>query len=243
MYDHAYFNITKLNSNLYNMKALWRKIMKIEYESKIKVHKSSLYMNLNHEMIKENKNKDVRQDKKEKGMIKNQINKKMKLKIDLLNLEQRDIQEKISIIQSEELKIEEMEHKLNQVKNIYTHTISSSENEKIKEQIKIRRLSSEVNNLKPKENQGEDTTKWKLVEDESNIVNLIDLTLRKIDKIKLEIERYKSKLISIEQSLKNSNLNLESQEEHITEEIIINPIDFVFIKGNISIGITIDIYI
>lgn len=243
MYNHAYFNITKLNSNLYNMKALWRKIMKIEYESKIKVHKSSLYMNLNHEMIKENKNKDVRQDKKEKGMIKNQINKKMKLKIDLLNLEQRDIQEKISIIQSEELKIEEMEHKLNQVKNIYTHTISSSENEKIKEQIKIRRLSSEVNNLKPKENQGEDTTKWKLVEDESNIVNLIDLTLRKIDKIKLEIERYKSKLISIEQSLKNSNLNLESQEEHITEEIIINPIDFVFIKGNISIGITIDIYI
>lgn len=243
MYNHAYFNITKLNSNLYNMKALWRKIMKIEYESKIKVHKSSLYMNLNHEMIKENKNKDVRQDKKEKGMIKNQINKKMKLKIDLLNLEQRDIQEKISIIQSEELKIEEMEHKLNQVKNIYTHTISNSENEKIKEQIKIRRLSSEVNNLKPKENQGEDTTKWKLVEDESNIVNLIDLTLRKIDKIKLEIERYKSKLISIEQSLKNSNLNLESQEEHITEEIIINPIDFVFIKGNISIGITIDIYI
>ena len=242
MYDHAYFNITKLNSNLYNMKELWRKIMKIEYESKIKVHKSSLYMNLNHEMIKENKNKDVRQDKKEKGIIKNQINKNMKLKIDLLNVEQRDIQEKISIIQSEELKIEKMEHKLNQVKNIYTHTISNSENEKIKEQIKIRRLSSEVNNLKPKENQ-EDITKWKLVEDESNIVNLIDLTLRKIDKIKLEIERYKSKLISIEQSLKNSNLNLENQEEHITEEIIINPVDFVFIKGNISIGIIIDIYI
>lgn len=225
------------------MRVLWRKIMKIEYESKIKIHQSSLYTNLNHEMIKENKNKDVKNTKKEERTIKNHINKNMKLKINLLNLKQRDIQEKMSIIQSEELKIEEMEDTLNQVRNIYTQTMDNSKNEKIKEQIKIRRLSTKVNNLKQKENQEEDTTKCKLVEDKSKIVNLIDLTLRKIDKIKLEIERYKLNLISIEQSLKNSELNLESQERHITEEIIINPIDFVFIQGNISIGIIIDIYI
>ena len=78
-------------------------------------------------------------------------------------------------------------------------------------------------------------------------------TLNKINDIKGKLAQYKSKLIELESQINRKKHDVECREklmesyveveESINENIIINPLDFISIEGDINTGILVNILI
>ena len=105
-----------------------------------KLQELSLYVNINLNNMNIQKQQNAKTYNKDNNSL-NNIN-KIKRKVNIMNYNQRELQSRISDIQIQEAKIEEMEKTLQDAKNIYSENIK---NEKIP--ISFIRLKSNSLNL------------------------------------------------------------------------------------------------
>lgn len=186
--------------------------------------------------------------RKENKNTNNDIYKNIKNKASILNKDQRNIQEKISLIQVQEQKVGDMENTLKQVKSTYLQAIQNGKQEETKQKIKIKKVLKEVDDLN-----NEYESEQGYIRGDENILNVVNEALKKINYIKNKLSQYKAKLLSLESEVdrnereissteKSIEISIES-EEYINERIIINPLDFIFIEGSIDSGMIINILI
>ncbi|MEN8076970.1 hypothetical protein ABFP60_08395 [Clostridioides difficile] len=183
----------------------------------------------------------------------------IRTKANIISSDQRDIQDKISLIQSQEQKIETIENTLKYTKNEYIQAIQNGKKEEVKQKIKIKQLSRQINTLKNQSNNKEskieeiNDNKEEYLQGEEKIVSRINEILQKINTVKSRISQYKSELIALSQEIQSNKAKIKMQEnelqkhlddsDYIINGVSINKYNYVDLKGNISTGIVIDIYI
>lgn len=172
----------------------------------------------------------------------NNIN-KIKRKVNIMNYNQRELQSRISDIQIQEAKIEEMEKTLQDAKNIYSENIKNEKKESSNIKVKIKQLAKKEDelNFKSYEEINSKNTDNKL-EDE-RIISIIEETLKKIDQVKNQIAIYKSKLMILEDSVDKALSKLSSNKDSIQKDFINEELGFISIENNIETGIRINIAI
>lgn len=182
--------------------------------------------------------------RKETKTSNNDMYNNLKNKASILNRDKRHIQDKVSEIQIKQQKVENMEESLNQIKSYYLSSIrrAKQEEEKEKVKVKINKIKKEVDDLN-----SECITEVTELKESQDIIDAIGTALNKINDIKNKLEQYKSKLMNLECLVDKSKneLNLEEKkiETNLDENIILNPLDFISISGDLNIGIVVDIII
>lgn len=182
--------------------------------------------------------------RKESKTSNNDMYNNLKNKASILNRDKRHIQDKVSEIQIKQQKVENMEESLNQIKSYYLSSIrrAKQEEEKEKVKVKINKIKKEVDDLN-----SECITEVTELKDSQDIIDAIGAALNKINDIKNKLEQYKSKLMNLECLVDKSKneLDLEQKkiETNLDENIILNPLDFISISGDLNIGIVVDIII
>lgn len=182
--------------------------------------------------------------RKESKTSNNDMYNNLKNKASILNRDKRNIQDKVSEIQIKQQKVENMEESLNQIKSYYLSSIrrAKQEEEKEKVKVKINKIKKEVDDLN-----SECITEVTELKESQDIIDAIGTALNKINDIKNKLEQYKSKLMNLECLVDKSKneLNLEEKkiETNLDENIILNPLDFISISGDLNIGIVVDIII
>lgn len=182
--------------------------------------------------------------RKESKTSNNDMYSNLKNKASILNRDKRHIQDKVSEIQIKQQKVENMEESLNQIKSYYLSSIrrAKQEEEKEKVKVKINKIKKEVDDLN-----SECITEVTELKESQDIIDAIGTALNKINDIKNKLEQYKSKLMNLECLVDKSKneLNLEEKkiETNLDENIILNPLDFISISGDLNIGIVVDIII
>lgn len=181
-------------------------------------------------------------NRKESKTANNDMYNNLKSKASILCNDKRAIQDKVSEVQTQQQKVENMEESLNQIKSYYISTMSKTKQEGEKEKVKINKIQKQVDELN-----NEYTKEVTQLTELEDIIQTINLALNKINNIKNKLEQYKSKLISLEHLVQKSKQELEQEQNkidaNIDENIISNPLDFINISGDISTGIIIDIKI
>ena len=128
-------------------------MIKIENTIKDKVSQINSSNNVNQYLnikLEQENNKD---SKTTITKSKNQdIYKTIRKKASIINSDQRNIQDKISLIQAQEQKISQIENTLKYARKEYEQAIKSEKKEEVKQKIKIRQLSNKIDNLKDEEN-------------------------------------------------------------------------------------------
>ena len=202
-----------------------------------KLQELSLYVNINLNNMNIQKQQNAKTYNKDNNSL-NNIN-KIKRKVNIMNYNQRELQSRISDIQIQEAKIEEMEKTLQNAKNIYSENIK---NEK-KESVKIKQLAKKEDelNFKSYEEINSKNTDNKL-EDERTI-SIIEETLKKIEQVKNKISIYKTKLMILEDSVDKAVSKLYSNKDSIHKDFINEELGFISIENNIETGILINIAI
>lgn len=178
--------------------------------------------------------------RKESKTSNNDTYNNLKNKANILYRDKRNIQEKVSEIQTQQQKVENMEESLNQIKSYYLSAISKTKQEGEKEKVKINKIQNQVNKLN-----NEYTTEVTELKELEDIIQTISIALNKINETKNKLEQYKTKLINLENLVQKSKKKLDIEqnkiETNIDENVISNPLDFISISGDISTGIIIDI--
>lgn len=180
-------------------------------------------------------------------------------KASIINSDQRNIQDKISLIQAQEQKISQIENTLKYARKEYEQAIKSEKKEEVKQKIKIRQLSNKIDNLKnqsqEKQSKIEEINNYKEIylEDEEKIINRINELLEKISNSKSQMSQYKAELIALSQQIESDKAKIKVQEselqknledsDYIINNISISNYNYSNKNGNISTGIIIDIYI
>lgn len=180
-------------------------------------------------------------------------------KASIINSDQRNIQDKISLIQAQEQKISQIENTLKYARKEYEQAIKSEKKEEVKQKIKIRQLSNKIDNLKnqsqEKQSKIEEINNYKenYLEDEEKIINRINELLEKISNSKSQMSQYKAELIALSQQIESNKTKIKVQEselqknledsDYIINNISISNYNYSNKNGNISTGIIIDIYI
>lgn len=186
--------------------------------------------------------KSTQVTRKEPKTSNNDMYNNLKNKASILSGDKREIQDKVSQIQIQYQKVENMEASLNQIKSYYLSTIIKTKQEEGKEKVKINKIQKEVNNLS-----NEYIIEVKELKESEDIIEAINLALNKIKDIKSKLEKYKSKLMNLEYLVEKSKRELDLEQNkidtNIDENIILNPLDFISINGDLSTGIIIDIKI
>lgn len=183
----------------------------------------------------------------------------IKTKASIITNDKRDLQEKMSLIQVQEQKIEEIENTLKHAQNDYLQAIQNSKKEENRQTIKVRQLSKKINDLKDKfdENQMKaqeiNETKEEYITNEEEIIIKINEVLDKINSVKKQISQYKAEFIKLTQEVDANKAKVRMQTaelqqcldetEYITEGISINQYEYMDLTGNINTGMIIDIYI
>lgn len=192
--------------------------------------------------------KNIKVNRKSGKTSNNDIYKNIKDKAAILKNDKRNIQEKVSFIQIQEQKVDNMEKKLTDLKLYYLQTMENGKQEEAKEKIKIRKIQKQVNQLS-------DEYESEIVElkDSEQILESLGECLKKIKDIKGKLAQHKAKLLNLEHLINQNKTELEcaesivekygDSEDHISENTINNPLDFVFIQGDIAVGIIVDIMI
>ncbi|MEW9080436.1 hypothetical protein [Terrisporobacter glycolicus] len=192
--------------------------------------------------------KNIKVNRKSSKTSNNDIYKNIKDKAAILKNDKRNIQEKVSFIQIKEQKVDNMEKKLTDLKLYYLQTMENGKQEEAKEKIKIRKIQKQVNQLS-------DEYESEIVElkDSEQILESLGECLKKINDIKGKLAQHKAKLLNLEHLINQNKTELEcaesivekygDSEDHISENTINNPLDFVFIQGDIAVGIIVDIMI
>ena len=187
------------------------------------------------------------------------IYKTIRKKASIINSDQRNIQDKISLIQAQEQKISQIENTLKYARKEYEQAIKSEKKEEVKQKIKIRQLSNKIDNLKnqsqEKQSKIEEINNDKEIylEDEEKIINRINELLEKISNSKSQMSQYKAELIALSQQIESNKAKIKVQEselqknledsDYIINNISISNYNYSNKNGNISTGIIIDIYI
>lgn len=206
-----------------------------------KLQELSLYVNINLNNMNIQKQQNAKTYNKDNNSL-NNIN-KIKRKVNIMNYNQRELQSRISDIQIQEAKIEEMEKTLQDAKNIYSENIKDEKKESLNIKVKIKQLAKKEDelNLKSYEEIKSKNTDNKL-EDERTI-SIIEETLKKIDQVKNQIAIYKSKLMILEDSVDKAVSKLSSNKDSIQKDFINEELGFISIENNIETGILINIAI
>lgn len=235
-------------------------MIKIENTIKDKVSQINSSNNVNQYLnikIEQENNKD---SKTTIIKSKNQdIYKTIRKKASIINSDQRNIQDKISLIQAQEQKISQIENTLKYARKEYEQAIKSEKKEEVKQKIKIRQLSNKIDNLKnqsqEKQSKIEEINNDKEIylEDEEKIINRINELLEKISNSKSQMSQYKAELIALSQQIESDKAKIKVQEselqknledsDYIINNISISNYNYSNKNGNISTGIIIDIYI
>lgn len=235
-------------------------MIKIENTIKDKVSQINSSNNVNQYLnikLEQENNKD---SKTTITKSKNQdIYKTIRKKASIINSDQRNIQDKISLIQAQEQKISQIENTLKYARKEYEQAIKSEKKEEVKQKIKIRQLSNKIDNLKNQSQEkqskiGEiNNDKEIYLEDEEKIINRINELLEKISNSKSQMSQYKAELIALSQQIESDKAKIKVQEselqknledsDYIINNISISNYNYSNKNGNISTGIIIDIYI
>lgn len=235
-------------------------MIKIENTIKDKVSQINSSNNVNQYLnikLEQENNKD---SKTTITKSKNQdIYKTIRKKASIINSDQRNIQDKISLIQAQEQKISQIENTLKYARKEYEQAIKSEKKEEVKQKIKIRQLSNKIDNLKNQSQEkqskiGEiNNDKENYLEDEEKIINRINELLEKISNSKSQMSQYKAELIALSQQIESDKAKIKVQEselqknledsDYIINNISISNYNYSNKNGNISTGIIIDIYI
>lgn len=235
-------------------------MIKIENTIKDKVSQINSSNNVNQYLnikLEQENNKD---SKTTITKSKNQdIYKTIRKKASIINSDQRNIQDKISLIQAQEQKISQIENTLKYARKEYEQAIKSEKKEEVKQKIKIRQLSNKIDNLKNQSQEkqskiGEiNNDKENYLEDEEKIINRINELLEKISNSKSQMFQYKAELIALSQQIESDKAKIKVQEselqknledsDYIINNISISNYNYSNKNGNISTGIIIDIYI
>ena len=235
-------------------------MIKIENTIKDKVSQINSSNNVNQYLnikLEQENNKD---SKTTITKSKNQdIYKTIRKKASIINSDQRNIQDKISLIQAQEQKISQIENTLKYARKEYEQAIKSEKKEEVKQKIKIRQLSNKIDNLKnqsqKKQSKIEEINNDKEIylEDEEKIINRINELLEKISNSKSQMSQYKAELIALSQQIESNKTKIKVQEselqknledsDYIINNISISNYNYSNKNGNISTGIIIDIYI
>ena len=206
-----------------------------------KLQELSLYVNINLNNMNIQKQQNAKTYNKDNNSL-NNIN-KIKRKVNIMNYNQRELQSRISDIQIQEAKIEEMEKTLQDAKNIYSENIKNEKKESLNIKVKIKQLAKKEDelNLKSYEEIKSKNTDNKL-EDERTI-SIIEETLKKIEQVKNKISIYKTKLMILEYSVDKAVSKLSSNKDSIHKDFINEELGFISIENNIETGILINIAI
>ena len=206
-----------------------------------KLQELSLYVNINLNNMNIQKQQNAKTYNKDNNSL-NNIN-KIKRKVNIMNYNQRELQSRISDIQIQEAKIEEMEKTLQDAKNIYSENIKNEKKESLNIKVKIKQLAKKEDelNLKSYEEIKSKNTDNKL-EDERTI-SIIEETLKKIEQVKNKISIYKTKLMILEYSVDKAVSKLSSNKDSIQKDFINEELGFISIENNIETGILINIAI
>lgn len=235
-------------------------MIKIENTIKDKVSQINSSNNVNQYLsikLEQENNKD---SKTTITKSKNQdIYKTIRKKASIINSDQRNIQDKISLIQAQEQKISQIENTLKYARKEYEQAIKSEKKEEVKQKIKIRQLSNKIDNLKnqsqEKQSKIEEINNDKEIylEDEEKIINRINELLEKISNSKSQMSQYKAELIALSQQIESDKAKIKVQEselqknledsDYIINNISISNYNYSNKNGNISTGIIIDVYI
>ena len=207
-------------------------------ETKNRLHELSVYANINLNNINKQQNINNKDDNNSSNTIT-----KIKRKASTMNHKQRELQNRISDIQVQEAKIDEMEKTLQNAKNIYSENIKNEKKESSNIKVKIKQLAKKEDelNFKSYEEINSKNTDNKL-EDE-RIISIIEETLKKIDQVKNQIAIYKSKLMILEDSVDKALSKLSSNKDSIQKDFINEELGFIYIENNIETGILINIAI
>lgn len=207
-------------------------------ETKNRLHELSVYANINLNNINKQQNINNKDDNNSSNTIT-----KIKRKASTMNHKQRELQNRISDIQVQEAKIDEMEKTLQNAKNIYSENIKNEKKESSNIKVKIKQLAKKEDelNFKSYEEINSKNTDNKL-EDE-RIISIIEETLKKIDQVKNQIAIYKSKLMILEDSVDKALSKLSSNKDSIQKDFINEELGFISIENNIETGIRINIAI
>lgn len=237
-------------------------MIKIENGISDKVEKinssNTINQYLNIKLIEEN-DLEKKSTKNNNKKVNNDIYQVIRKKASIINSDQRGIQDKISIIQAQEQKIETIENTLKQARTEYTQAIQNGKKEEIKQKIKVRQINKQIDDLKnqaKEKDQKQEEVKYKdrnYIQDENKLLEKVNQILKKINSTKIKLEQYKSELISLSQDIQINKSKIDAQEseirqclddsEYITNGIEINLTDYVDLRGNIATGIIINIYI
>ena len=206
-----------------------------------KLQELSLYVNINLNNMNIQKQQNAKTYNKDNNSL-NNIN-KIKRKVNIMNYNQRELQNRISDIQVQEAKIDEMEKTLQNAKNIYSENIKNEKKESSNIKVKIKQLAKKEDelNLKSYEEIKSKNTDNKL-EDERTI-SIIEETLKKIEQVKNKISIYKTKLMILEYSVDKAVSKLYSNKDSIQKDFINEELGFISIENNIETGILINIAI
>ena len=214
-------------------------MIKIENTIKDKVSQINSSNNVNQYLnikLEQENNKD---SKTTITKSKNQdIYKTIRKKASIINSDQRNIQDKISLIQAQEQKISQIENTLKYARKEYDQAIKSEKKEEVKQKIKIRQLSNKIDNLKnqsqEKQSKIEEINNYKenYLEDEEKIINRINELLEKISNSKSQMSQYKAELIALSQQIESDKAKIKVQESELQK----NLEDSDYIINNISIS-------
>ena len=207
-------------------------------ETKNRLHELSVYANINLNNINKQQNINNKDDNNSSNTIT-----KIKRKASTMNHKQRELQNRISDIQVQEAKIDEMEKTLQNAKNIYSENIKNEKKESSNIKVKIKHLAKKEDelNFKSYEEINSKNTDNKL-EDERTI-SIIEETLKKIEQVKNQIAIYKTKLMILEDSVDKAVSKLYSNKDSIHKDFINEELGFISIENNIETGILINIAI
>ncbi|CEN78686.1 hypothetical protein [Paraclostridium sordellii] len=195
----------------------------------------------------EYQNKNNKKVKRKKGKNPgNNIYRDLKNKVSITNKKQKSIKEKLELVKDQEEKVHNMEKILNGVKHKYEREIKEGRQKQAKE--KIKKILKETKNL---------TNEYNVVDHslngDQNMIFCIDEALKNIYNMKYKLSECKSKLLNIEKYVNRSKDDFESKEQfikesidsldYINEKILVNPLDFVFVEGDLEVGLVISILV
>lgn len=206
-----------------------------------KLQELSLYVNINLNNMNIQKQQNAKTYNKDNNSL-NNIN-KIKRKVNIMNYNQRELQNRISDIQVQEAKIDEMEKTLQNAKNIYSENIKNEKKESSNIKVKIKQLAKKEDelNFKSYEEINRKNTDNKL--EYERTISIIEETLKKIEQVKNKISIYKTKLMILEDSVDKAVSKLSSNKDSIQKDFINEELGFISIENNIETGILINIAI
>lgn len=212
--------------------------MNINNENKLQ--ELSLYSNMNLNNLNINKQQNVNTNNNNNS---SSTITRIKRKASTMNYQQRQLQERISDIQTQETKIYEMEKALENLKYSYAEKLKNEKKETLNVKVKIKQLAKEEDELKIKSDEEVKSKNKENKYEDEKIVSIVEDTLKKIQQVKNQLSIYKSRLISLEHSVEQAVSKLETSKELIEKDFIKDELGFISIEENINTGTIINIVI